>query len=44
MHDTVLGFEFNEDDGFVENTGFYPFDIDASKRDSSGWFYLSNLV
>lgn len=43
-YDATLGFEFNEDDGYVENTGFYSFDIDASKIDGSGWFYLSNLV
>lgn len=43
-YNTVLGFEFNEDEGYVENTGFYDFDIDESKINSSGWFYLSNLV
>lgn len=43
-YDTSLGFEFNEDEGVIENVGFYNFDIDSSKIDSSGWFYLSNLV
>lgn len=43
-YDTTLGFEFNEDEGYIENTSFYNFDIDTSKLDSSGWFYLSNLV
>lgn len=41
---TALGFEFNEGEGYIENTSFYNFDIDTSKIDSSGWFYLSNLV
>ena len=43
-YDAALGFEFNEDEGYIENTSFYIFDIDASKIGSSGWFYLSNLV
>lgn len=43
-YDTSLGFEFNEDEGSIENVSFYNFDIDSSKIDSSGWFYLSNLV
>lgn len=43
-YDTVLGFEFNEGEGYIENTSFYNFDIDVSKIGSSGWFYLSNLV
>lgn len=43
-YDTALGFEFNEDEGFIESSSFYNFDIDTSKIDSSGWFYLSNLV
>lgn len=43
-YDTSLGFEFNEDEGVIENVSFYNFDIDSSKIDSSGWFYLSNLT
>jgi hypothetical protein len=43
-YDTALGFEFNESEGYIENTSFYIFDIDSSKIGSSGWFYLSNLV
>ena len=43
-YDTSLGFEFNEDEGVTENVSFYNFGIDSSKIDSSGWFYLSNLV
>lgn len=43
-YDTSLGFEFNEDEGVIENSSFYNFGIDSSKIDSSGWFYLSNLV
>lgn len=43
-YDTSLGFEFNEDKGVIENVSFYNFGIDSSKIDSSGWFYLSNLV
>jgi len=43
-YDTALGFEFNEEESYIENTSFYDFDIDSSKIDSSGWFYLSNLV
>lgn len=41
---TVLGFEFNETESYIEDTSFYTFDIDSSKIGSSGWFYLSNLV
>lgn len=43
-YDAALGFEFNESEGYIENTSFYIFDIDSSKIGSSGWFYLSNLV
>lgn len=43
-YDASLGFEFNEEEGVIENVSFYNFDIDSSKIDSSGWFYLSNLT
>lgn len=43
-YDTTLGFEFNEDEGYIENTSFYNFDIKSELIDTSGWFYLTNLV
>lgn len=43
-YDAAVGFEFNEAEGYIENTSFYIFDIETSKINSSGWFYLSNLV
>lgn len=43
-YDTTLGFEFNEDEGYIENTSFYNFEIKTEWLDSSGWIYLTNLV
>lgn len=43
-YDTTLGFEFNEDEGYIENTSFYNFEIKSEWLDSSGWIYLTNLV
>lgn len=43
-YDTNLGFEFNEDEGYIENISFYNFEIKSELIDSSGWFYLTNLI
>lgn len=43
-YDAALGFEFNEDEGYIENISFYNFEIKSELIDSSGWFYLTNLI
>ena len=43
-YDAALSFEFNESEGYIENTTFYTFNVSPPKIGSSGWFYLSNLV